>query len=66
MGLFFYEAKFSKEPVTAATIKKEIQQVNETGLDCYKYGFFSKSGFAATELENVIQIEMEQLYELKL
>ena len=62
-GYIFYEAKFTKEPVTEVTMKQEIQQVNETGLACYKYGFFSRSGFADTEMENVIQIKLEQLYE---
>ena len=26
-------------------IDEEIEQVRSTGLDCYAYGFFSRSGF---------------------
>jgi uncharacterized protein len=43
-GYIFYEAKFRKEPVTKSMMKKEIQQVENTGLECYKYGFISRSG----------------------
>ena len=32
--------KFHKEPVTAQMIQEEIRQVEQTGLKCYKYGFF--------------------------
>ena len=32
------------------------------GLECYKYGFFSKSGFACEEEENRILIELKELY----
>ena len=39
-GIIFYEAKFHKEPVTAQMIQEEIRQVEQTGLKCYKYGFF--------------------------
>ena len=43
-GYIFYEAKFRKEPVTENVVRNEIRQVEQTGLECYKYGFFSKSG----------------------
>lgn len=62
-GYIFYEAKFRKGPVTAAMLEQEIQQVKDTGLACYKYGFFSRGGFAATDRADVIQIELQQLYE---
>lgn len=39
-GYIFYEAKFRKEPVTEQMIREEICQVEQTGLECYKYGFF--------------------------
>lgn len=44
-GYVFYEAKFRSTPVTQAMIDEEIEQVRSTGLDCYAYGFFSRSGF---------------------
>ena len=61
-GYIFYEAKFRKEPVTEQMIEKEIVQVKQTGLECYKYGFFSKSGFACEERENRSLIELKELY----
>lgn len=44
-GYIFYEAKFHNEPIEESTIRKEILQVQKTGLTCYKYGFFSRTGF---------------------
>lgn len=45
----FYEAKFRKEPVDQNMILKEIGQVENTGFDCARYGFFSRSGFSAID-----------------
>lgn len=59
----FYEAKFRKEPVTEQMIQEEIRQVEQTGLECYKYGFFSKSGFTCKEAYNLSLIELRSLYE---
>ena len=61
-GYIFYEAKFRKEPVTENVVRNEIRQVEQTGLESYKYGFFSKSGFACEEEENRILIELKELY----
>lgn len=61
-GYIFYEAKFRKEPVTENVVRNEIRQVEQTGLECYKYGFFSKLGFACEEEENRILIELKELY----
>ena len=61
-GYIFYEAKFRKEPVTENVVRNEIRQVEQTGLEGYKYGFFSKSGFACEEEENRILIELKELY----
>ena len=41
----FYEARFRNEKLDKNLIWDEIQQVNNTGLLCEKYGFFSKSGY---------------------
>ena len=41
----FYEAKFKDEKLDKNLIYTEIKQVNDTGLVCKKYGFFSKSGY---------------------
>ncbi len=61
-GYIFYEAKFRKEPVSAKLINDEITQVKSAGLDCYKYGFLSKSGFDAEPAECLILITLEEMY----
>lgn len=63
LGYIFYEAKFRKDPITENMIQNEIRQVNQTGLDCYKYGFFSRSGFLCEPEENQIFIELDELYQ---
>jgi hypothetical protein len=62
-GYIFYEAKFRKEPLDEKSIEIEIEQVRKTPLQCYKYGFFSKSGFNFSKKEDVILIELEELYQ---
>jgi len=63
-GYVFYEVKFRKTPVAKSMIEEEISQVDKTGLKCYKYVFFSRSGFEKMEIDNVIKIEIETLFEL--
>ena len=62
-GYIFYEAKFRTTPVTASMIAEEIAQVQATGLDCYKYGFFSRSGFTAQPDGRCILIDLKEMYE---
>lgn len=61
----FYEAKFREEKLDKNIIWNEIQQVNNTGLICNKYGFFSKSGYKEID-ENyktqLILYTLEDLY----
>lgn len=61
-GYIFYEAKFRREPVTEEMIRTEIAQVEKAGFQCYKYGFFSRSGFLAKQAEHLILITLEELY----
>ena len=61
-GHIFYEAKFRKDPVTESIVQNEIRQVEQTGLKCYKYGFFSRGGFTCEKEENRILIELSELY----
>jgi len=61
-GYIFYEAKFRKTPLSPSVIQEEIQQVQRTGLDCYKYGFFARSGFQCAPDDNMIFIDIKQLY----
>lgn len=43
-------------------IDEEIEQVKATGLDCYKYVFFLRSGFRCEKRENVKLIDIEELF----
>ena len=43
-------------------INEEIRQVKATGLDCYKYVFFSRSGFHCEKRDDIQLIELEELY----
>ena len=61
-GYIFYEAKFRKEPVTESIVQNEIHQVKQTGLTCYRYGFFSRAGFTCEQEEDRILIELSELY----
>lgn len=51
-----------KEPITESIVQNEIRQVKQTGLECYRYGFFSRSGFTCEEGTNRILIELRELY----
>ena len=62
-GYAFYEVKFRKKKISDAVVEEEIRQVKETGLDCYKYVFFSRSGFTGKETDEVKHIELRELYE---
>lgn len=62
LGYIFYESKFRKEPLSLAMIYEEIKQVQATGLNCYKYGFISRSGFQCEPTENMIFIHLDELF----
>ena len=63
-GYVFYEVKFRKTPVTDEMIDTEISQVKATGLQCYKYVFISRSGFACRQKrDDVEMINLEELYQ---
>ena len=62
-GYIFYEAKFRAEPIGESIIRQEITQVEKTGMNCYRYGFISRSGFDADSGENRILISLKELYE---
>ena len=62
LGYIFYESKFRREPVSLAMIHEEIKQVQATGLNCYKYGFFSRSGFQCEPTDHMIFIHLNDLY----
>ena len=61
----FYEAKFREGKLDSNLIWNEIQQVNNTGLVCNKYGFFSKSGYKEIDesyKQQLILYTLEDLY----
>lgn len=61
-GYIFYEAKFRKEPLTEQMIEREIEQIRESGLASYRYGFISRSGFLREERPELILIDLQELY----
>lgn len=61
-GYIFYEAKFRATPVTEAMIAHEIKQVQATGRFCYRYGFFSRSGYTMQPREDIIMYTLDNLY----
>lgn len=62
-GYVFYEAKFRSEPLSKSMIRQEIMQVQKTGLNCYRYGFISRSGFDFEPENDLKLISLKQLYE---
>ena len=42
---------------------EEIAQVDKSGLSCYKYVFFSRSGFEKMNIDKVEKIKIVALFE---
>ena len=61
-GYIFYEVKFRKRKISKEVVDKEIKQVKETGLNCYRYVFFSRAGFNCDESEEIGHIDIKELY----
>ncbi|MGN0070836.1 MAG: ATP-binding protein [Atopobiaceae bacterium] len=61
-GYIFYEAKFRKTPITQKMVEEEISQVRAAGLPCYRFGFFSRSGFDVEPDPDLILIDLPELY----
>ncbi len=61
-GYIFYEAKFRKATLTESMIEQEIEQVKAAKLNCYRYGFFSRSGFESEPSDDMIFITLDDLY----
>ena len=62
-GYVFYEVKFRKNKITKSLIDEEIEQVEKTGLKCYKYVFFARNGYEAKESESLCLIELKELFD---
>ena len=61
-GYVFYEVKFKKTPLSASDVKVEMEQVQQTGLDCYKYMFITRTGIEETDDSQVGHISLAELY----
>jgi AAA+ ATPase superfamily predicted ATPase len=61
-GYIFYEAKFRKKPIGGDAIHQEIEQVQATGLQVYRYGFFARSGFLDVHDPDLITIDLKNMY----
>lgn len=61
-GYVFYEVKFTEKPISTDVIEAEIKQVNDTGLYCYKYGFFARAGYDNITRDDVIAYQLSDLY----
>lgn len=65
-GYIFYEVKYRDAKISRRMIEEEIEQVQKTGLACYKYAFVSKSGFEKdAEGTDLLLIDLEDLYRAK-
>ena len=63
LGFAFYEVKFRKASVSKSMVENEIAQVDATGLKCYKYVFFSRSGYEEMDFDNVVKIDIKALFD---
>ena len=61
-GYIFYEVNFRKKKTSKEVVEMEISQVKATGLNCYKYVFFSRAGFTEKETKEIKFIELGQMY----
>lgn len=61
-GFAFYEAKFRKGPISEEMIREEMKQVQNSGLTCYKFGFFSRSGFSCQPEGSTVSYTLADLY----
>lgn len=62
-GYIFYEVKFRKDRITQSYIDMEMEQVKKTGLNCYRFGFISRSGFDVIPNDSLILIHLKDLYQ---
>ncbi len=61
-GYIFYECKYKEKAINKEIIDEEIEQIKKTSLNCYKFGFFSKSGFDNNIDKNIIKYNIDDLF----
>ena len=44
-GYIYYECKYKNKPISRSVVREEEHQILNSGLNVYKLGFISKSGF---------------------
>lgn len=59
---YIQECKYKNSKVTQAVVDQEIEQVKNVNMSCYKYGFFSKTGFDLIDDSNLIICMLDDLY----
>ena len=64
-GYIFYEVKFRSHEISSKDIREEIEQVKAAGMNCYKYGFFARCGFGKDVKEDIIRIELKDMFSEK-
>jgi hypothetical protein len=62
-GYVFYEVKFKGHTISEADVRLEIEQVNRTGMSCYRYVFITRAGIEKADMQNVEHISINELFE---
>ena len=60
-GYIIYEVKYTNSPIDNRIIKEEIEQISNTNINVYKYGFISKSGFSIKNNDYIL-INLDEIY----
>ena len=62
LGYISYEAKFREKPLGRELVNVERAQVDASPLECYRYGFFSRSGFDCEPREDEVFFSLDGMY----
>ena len=55
-------SKITNATLTTKMLETEIEQVKMANLPCYKYGFISRGGLDEKRADDMILIELRELY----
>ena len=61
-GYVFYEAKFKARLLGRKALDAERAQVDASPLECYRYGFFSRSGFSCQPHDDEVFYTLGDVY----
>lgn len=62
-GNIFYKVKFKNKPLQQKDVEEVISQVKATSLVCYRFGFISRSGFELEKNDDLILIDLKELFD---